>query len=140
MRRAATVLAIALACVLSRPACAEEAAKPAAVTRISYWTTKPGKQAEAHGFWKPFAQVFEEMKKKGHILDWRFVTPAIHTGQDWDLAYIWTCRDMAAYGQADQYFADAVGKLDMSKVESSFDAVFDGSKHRDEIWREVTLE
>ena len=140
MRLVATALALALALALPRTVAADEAKKPAAVTRISYWTTKPGKQAESHVFWKPFAQVFEEMKKKGLLLEWRFVTPAIHTGQDWDLAYLWTCRDMAAYGQADQYFSDAVGKLDMSKVESSFDAVFDGSKHRDEIWREVTLE
>ena len=65
--------------------------------------------------------------------------PAIHTGQDWQLAYIWVCRDMAAYGAADQYFSDAVARMDPAKVSQDFNAVFDGSKHRDELWRAVEM-
>jgi hypothetical protein len=110
-----------------------------AVTRISYWTTKPGRGAEARAFWKQFVPVFDEMKAKGVLVSWRFLEPALHTGQDWDLAYEWTCADIAAYGRADQSFSEAVGRMDGRKISADFDAAFDGSKHRDEIWRSVEL-
>ena len=47
-----------------------------AVARVSYWTTRPGQDAQARAFWKPFAGVFAEMKAKGLLLDWRFASPA----------------------------------------------------------------
>ena len=120
---------------------AAPSARPAArgVTRISYWTVRPGKDTEARAFWKPVADVFEEMKGKGLVVDYQFLEPAIHTGQDWQLAYIWVCRDMAAYGAADQYFSDAVAHMDSAKVSQDFNAIFDGSKHRDELWRTVEM-
>ena len=110
-----------------------------AVTRISYWTTRPGKAAEARAFWRPIAQVFQEMKTRGLVVEYAFLEPAIHTGQDWDLAYVWICRDMAAYGAADQYFGEALAKMDTAKIEVDFNATFDGSRHRDEIWHTVDI-
>src|SRR5947209_5179249 len=135
--RAAIFLAAAVS--LSAPVLAETAPAASGVTRVSYWTTRPGKGAEAHAFWKQFVPVFEEMKAKGVLVSWRFLEPAIHTGQDWDLAYEWTCVDMSAYGRADQYFSEAVARMDGRKISADFDAAFDGSKHRDELRRTVEM-
>jgi hypothetical protein len=135
---ATTVSLASLVPAQTPPAAAPPSGGPA-VTRISYWTTKPGRGAEARAFWKQFAPVFDDMKAKGVLLSWRFVEPALHTGQDWDLAYEWTCADIAAYGRADQYFSAAVAKMDAGKIGADFDAAFDGSKHRDELWRTVDL-
>jgi hypothetical protein len=122
------------AALLAPPALAADAPADPSVTRISYWTTRSGKGDAASAFWKQFAPVFEQMKAKGLLNEWFFVTPEVHSGEEWDLAYIWRCRDWAAYGEADQYFSDAVGKMDGAKIERDFDAAFDGSKHRDEVW------
>lgn len=113
--------------------------KAPAVTRISFWTVKPGKGAEARAFWKQFAPVFEDMKAKGLLLEYQFLEPALHTGQDWHLAYLWVCRDIATYGRADQHFGEAISKMDSRKIGADFEAAFDGSKHRDELWRTVEI-
>lgn len=142
MRLIASALALSLTCPLTlgaqTPPAPEKKPGPA-VTRISYWTARPGKGSEARAFWKPIAAVFEDMKKKGLLIEYQFLEPALHTGQDWTLAYLWVCRDMTAYGQADQYFSEAVGKMDSQKISSDFEAAFDGSKHRDEIWRVMEI-
>jgi hypothetical protein len=130
-------LALALTFLGAVPVLA--APKAPTVTRISYWTTKPGKSALAHAFWKTFVPVFEEMKTKNLILDYEFVTPAVHSGQDWDIAYLWVCKDMASYGQADDYFNAAVSKMDGARIDEDFSAAMDGSKHRDEFWRTLAI-
>jgi hypothetical protein len=135
----ATTLSLAVPAAAQAPAPSPPPGAAPVVTRISYWTTKPGRGAEAHAFWKQFVPVFDEMKAKGVLVGWRFVEPALHTGQDWDLAYEWTCADIAAYGRADQYFSEAVGRMDGRRISAEFDAAFDGSKHRDELWRVVDL-
>jgi hypothetical protein len=104
------------------------------VTRVSYWSTRPGKTGAAHAFWKRFTPIFEEMKTKGLLDEWLFVTPEIHTGEHWDLAYVWRCHDWTTYGEADQYFSDAVARMDGDRIEADIDAAFDGTNHRDEIW------
>jgi hypothetical protein len=116
---------------------AGEAIPADAVIRLSTWTTRPGKGDAARAFWKPFAGVFQEMTEKGLLLGYRFVTPVLHGGQDWDLAYLWFCKDLEAFYVADQHFSEAVAKMDGDKIETDFEAAFDGSKHRDELWRSL---
>jgi hypothetical protein len=144
MNQAALAVALSLAVVGS--AAAQTATPPApekkggpAITRIAYWSTKAGKGTEARAFWKQFTPVFDEMKKKGLLIEYQFLSPALHTGQEWDLAYLWVCKDMVSYGQADQFFSDAISKMDDKKIGADFDAAFDGAKHRDELWRSVEI-
>ena len=141
-----TMLGLAVSFALVGSAAAQTPTPPAPekkggppITRIAYWSTKAGKDVEARAFWKQFAPIFDEMKKKGLLLEYQFLSPALHTGQEWDLAYLWVCKDMAGYSQADQYFSDALAKMDDKKISADFDAAFDGAKHRDELWRSVEI-
>jgi hypothetical protein len=132
MRVAYATLIIVL--TLATPGAPADPVTDPPVTRVSYWSTRPGKTEAAHAFWKRFTPIFEEMKTQGLLDEWLFVTPELHEGEDWDLAYIWRCHDWTAYGKADQYFSEAVAKMDGSKIEIDFNAAFDGTKHRDELW------
>jgi len=83
---------------------------PGPVWRVTYYATKPGKNADYTKFRREHTQlILDEVKKQGLILDYKWFTkPTTEGANDWDLALALMFRN---YAEALDFNEERANKL-----------------------------
>jgi hypothetical protein len=103
---------------------------PGPVWRVTYYSIKPG---QGDAFWKDirenFKPIYDEFKKAGYILDYRFYTnPVLDRPGDWDVALAVSVPNWAAIDEL-----DAKGATIAAKHYGSREAMIEAGRKRAEI-------
>lgn len=131
MKKALALVLFAAALVTANAASAQNPNyNPGPVWRVTYYSIKPG---QGDAFWKDirdnFKPIYDEFKKAGYILDYRFWTNPVtdHPG-DWDVALGVSVPNWAAIDEL-----DAKGATIATKHYGSREAMIAAGKQRAEI-------
>jgi len=131
MKRALQIVLFAAALMTANSASAQNPNyNSGSVWRVTYYSIKPG---QGDAFWKDirdnFKPIYDEFKKAGYILDYKFYTnPVIDHPHDWDVALAISVPNWAAIDEL-----DAKGATIAAKHYGSREAMIEAGKKRTEL-------